>query len=201
MGIKAGIVPILLASAVALTGCSSATTSEAPQSSAGQSASGSVNAMLTSLNIDTTSARTIVDGLDALPLEERPSDLMASVQPRAVVLQPGAPDEQVLPFQADEFYLSIAPFREQTHACTFHSLTTCVGEMQSEEVSIKVADAATGDVVVERETRTASNGFVGVWLPSGGEFVVTITSGDQSAEAAVSTGDGDLTCLTTMQLT
>ena len=60
--------------------------------------------------------------------------------------------------------------------------------------------AASGEVVVSKDTTTADNGFVGVWLPRGGEFSVRIDSDQGSAEQTVKTGDEDPTCLTTLQL-
>lgn len=201
MGIRKFSVPALLAAALLLSGCSAVSSSEGSQVAAGLSADAPVGASLAELGIDTASARSIVDGLEALPLAERPADLMASVQPTQLVLQPGTSGELAVPFAEDDFYLSVAPFREQTHACSFHSLTTCVGEMQDESVSVSVVDAVTGEVVVDSEMRTEANGFLGLWLPAGRAFELTIEADGQTAQSTVDTGDKGLTCLTTMQLT
>lgn len=123
-----------------------------------------------------------------------------SVLRTEVRLQPGTPDEQSLPFAGDEFYLSIAPYQSQTHTCEFHVPTSCVGEMQAADVQLRITDTATGKVVVERDATTGDNGFVGVWVPRDGEYLVEATAGGVYGEQTVRTGDTDPTCITTLQL-
>lgn len=101
----------------------------------------------------------------------------------------------------DRFYLSVAPYIEQTHECYFHSLTTCTGELQNADVHVTVTDATSGEVVLDEDLTTEANGFVGIWLPRGIEANLTVTYEDASATTAISTvTDSDATCLTTMQL-
>lgn len=142
----------------------------------------------------------LVETLDALPLDERPVDLMASVRSEGVQVTSAEGDAAWVPIEED-FYLSIAPFREQTHPCGFHSLTTCQGELANTPVTISVRDVATGDLLREEELTTAANGFVGLWLPRDGQFSITVVSAGESATTVVSTGVDDPTCLTTLQLT
>ncbi|MFS4491238.1 CueP family metal-binding protein, partial [Dietzia kunjamensis] len=47
---------------------------------------------------------------------------------------------------------------------------------------------------------TYDNGFLGLWLPRGITATLTIDHDGRTATAPISTGDDDLTCLTTMQL-
>lgn len=191
MGIRTALLP-LLAAALVLTGCAS---SQAPQADEPPAALEQIAA----LGIDTTDAKSIIEGLDTLPLANRPSpdDLVASVGPNELVLQPG---NVTLPIGDAGFYLSIAPYVEQTHPCAFHSLTTCLGELQNTPVELTITDTATGDVVLSDITATADNGFVGVWLPHDGEFDVRVVGAEGTAEQRVTTGAEDPTCLTTMQL-
>lgn len=183
---------------IGLAGCASAT-QPAANSTANEIA-GPVDQVLESLNLDATNPEAIIDTLDAMPVAERPNDLIASVLPTSLQLQPGSPDEVSIPLSGENFYLSIAPFLTETHPCTFHSLTTCLGELQNTPVELTVTDAASGEVVLSKHTSTADNGFVGVWLPRDGEFSVRIDSAQGSAEQIVGTGDEDPTCLTTLQL-
>lgn len=191
MGIRSALLP-LLAAALLLTGCASAQTpaAEGPPMAVDQVAE---------LGIDTSDAKSIIEGLDTLPVANRPSpdSLIASVRPNELVLQPG---DVTLPINDSDFYLSIAPYVTQTHPCDFHSLTTCLGELQNTPVELTVTDAETGEVVLSEVTATADNGFVGLWLPRDGAFDVRIVGEQGVAEQQVTTGADDPTCLTTMQL-
>lgn len=191
MGIRSAVLT-LLAGALLLTGC---TTAAEPETEAPAAALEQVAA----LGLATDDAQAIVEGLDRLPVDKRPSAdaLIASVRPTELVLQPG---DVTLPLADAGFYLSIAPYVNQTHPCDFHSLTTCLGELQNTPIELTVTDTKTDEVVVNEITATADNGFVGVWLPRDGEFDVRVVGEQGVAEQRVTTGDTDPTCLTTMQL-
>ena len=201
MGIKKVAVALSLLAALGLAGCSSTdATTDQGSTSTEASSQRSIDEILGSLNVDTADSKKLIEALDALPLADRPEDLIASVLPNGVQLQPGQADETFLPVESDDFYLSIAPYVSQTHPCSFHSLTTCVGEMQNVPVELNITDAKTGEVVLAEQRTTADNGFVGVWLPRNGEFKVSVKSEQGVAEQIVTTGQNDPTCLTTMQL-
>ena len=40
----------------------------------------------------------------------------------------------------NEFFVSIAPYVNQTHPCTDHSLTSCQGEMIEKEFDVYIED-------------------------------------------------------------
>jgi len=214
--------------AVALSGCAApqapAPQSPAPQSSAesgagsssatdsGSAAQGDPIALLASFGIEAGSGSAggadsdqadpaaIVATLDELPLSDRPEDLATSITATELRIQPDTPDEATVPLEGDDFYLSIAPYRDETHPCTFHSPTGCVGELRSTPIELRVTDAESGEVVVERAAETADNGFVGLWLPRDREYEIEVVSdGDRGIET-VRTGDGDPTCITTLRL-
>lgn len=150
-------------------------------------------------------ARQIIDQLDAQPVADRPADLLASVQPDELVLTD--PSDRTgettttLPMPDDEFYLSVAPYRDQTHNCVFHSLTTCQGELSGQDIEVTVTDDQTGQVILDDTRTTFDNGFVGLWLPRDTTGTLTIRYDGSEATSPVSTGEDDLTCLTTMRLT
>jgi hypothetical protein len=123
---------------------------------------------------------------------------MASVRPDQ--LQLSDDDEKVtLPMPGDRFYLSIAPYRDSTHECHFHSLTTCQGEMGDQDVHVKVVDAS-GQVLVDKEAVTNPNGFVGVWLPKGSSGTVEVSTPRGTGAQSFSTADDDATCMTTLRV-
>jgi len=146
-------------------------------------------------------AREIIDLLDAMPTAERPDDLMVSIRPNELVITDAAQRETLLPMPDDQFYVSIAPYKDQTHDCYFHSLTTCAGEILNSDVHMLVTDADSGDVLIDETRTTFDNGFVGLWLPRNIDVTVAIEYDGRSATTDLSTSsDDDATCVTTMQL-
>jgi len=198
----------LLAGGLALAGCStdSGTSGDAAAGVSSPSAAQPTTTpddILASHGLAGQDAPAVIDALDALPVSERPDDLMASVRPGALMLSDDQGREASLPLPEDRFYLSIAPYIDQMHECHFHSLTTCHGELGDTDVHVRVTDDATGEVLVDDTVRTFDNGFAGLWLPRGVEAATLVVEADgRTATAPVSTaGEEDATCLTALQLT
>jgi hypothetical protein len=99
----------------------------------------------------------------------------------------------------EEFFLSIAPFQNATHPCTYHSLTGCQSELTDTTFDVYIEDAD-GNIIVNKEMTSFNNGFIDIWLPRNEKFYVTISYQDKEAKAELSTFDDDPTCITTMQL-
>lgn len=176
--------------ALTLTGCSP---SQQAAESPGDSAS-----LLEAFGLDGMTAAQIIDHLDRLSDAERPVDLMASVRTDELVLSAGQ-EEIALELPEDRYYLSVAPFIEQTHDCFYHSLTTCRGELPSAVVQLRATDSD-GTVLVDQSATTYDNGFVGVWLPRALEGTIDVTYGDLRGQTAFSTAGDGPTCITTLQL-
>ena len=205
-----------------MTSCASPAPSSSPSSfpapGTGASASASAEVDATAAASDTVEsvldrhglahldARRMIEALDAMSVVDRPANLLASVHPAELVLtvptwtDGSTTTTRSLPMPDDEFYLSVAPYRVQTHDCTFHSLTTCLGEMPGQDVEVTVTDGDTGQVILDETRTTYDNGFVGLWLPRDLDGTLTIRQGDAEATSPISTGEEDLTCLTTMRL-
>lgn len=166
------------------------------QSTAGDSASH----WLSEYGLDGLDGREIIARLDAMPIADRPDDLMASVKTDALVLSGAGGKEASLDLPDDEFYVSIAPYVAKTHDCYFHSLTTCVGELGNEDIELTITNAADGAVLVDDVVRTNDNGFAGFWLPRDIDANLTVTQNGRTATIPISTRDGDPTCITTAQL-
>lgn len=179
-----------------LAGCSTPAAEAPPASSAS-----SDSTIQAEYGFEGMDAEQIVDHLDALPIADRPANLMAAIYPDELLLTDGKNPDLSLPMPEDKFYVSFAPYVDQTHECYFHSLTTCTGEMQTEDVNVTVTNETSGEVLIDEEMQTQQNGFVGLWLPRDIEATIDVAQDDLSASATVSTSnDDDLTCLTTMQL-
>lgn len=162
--------------------------------------SGDDPGVLESHGLDGLTGRELAEELDAAPVEERPTDLIASVEPDAVVVTDEQGQEESVPLPEDEFYVSVAPYIDQTHDCFYHSLTTCLGELQNQDVEVTVTEEGTGEVLVDETLKTYDNGFFGLWLPRGIDAEMTIEHEGLSSTTSLSTGEDDPTCLTTSQL-
>ncbi|QDO90505.1 hypothetical protein FNH13_18005 [Ornithinimicrobium ciconiae] len=155
--------------------------------------------LLTTHNLVGMEATEIIDHLDRLDVEDRPADLMASVHFDELQLSAGI-EQLNFDLPDDRFYLSFAPYVNQTHECYYHSLTTCLGELRNENLQVSVTNEA-GNVVVDEEVTTFDNGFVGLWLPRDLTGTLRVSAADGTGQVSVSTRADDPTCLTTMQLT
>lgn len=199
----------LAATGIALTGCSTGLQTTPSQASPSQSTStpstdaGSeavAQELLAVHDLAGLDVREVIARLEATALVDRPDDLLASVHTDTLVLRDAGGREGRLPLPEDAVYVSIAPFRDQTHECHFHSLTTCVGELADTEVRVTLT-TDDGSIVVDETRRTQDNGFVGVWVPRGLETTLTVESRGLIGSVPLSTtSPGDRTCITDLQL-
>ena len=140
----------------------------------------------------------IIDKLDHMPKEERPSDLHASALPNELVLT-SEQGQASLPLPEDKLYVSIAPYMTQTHDCFNHSLTTCTGELSKEDIHVTITDDA-GKELVNEDTTTFDNGFIGYWLPADKKGTITIEQDGKTGEVPLDTTEEGATCITTLQM-
>ena len=125
-------------------------------------------------DLEGLSAREVIDHLEALPLPERPQDLLTSVLPESLSLSDATGTEISLPLPEGESYISIAPFVEATHECFFHSLTTCPRRAAGDGDRGDGDRPADGTTLLDEVRATAPNGFLGLWLPRDEELTVTL---------------------------
>ena len=160
---------------------------------------GSAEEMLADLDLADEDVTGVIDHLDRLPVDERPTDLMASVQPDELVLTDGQ-QEATMALPKGKSYVSIAPFVDETHDCFYHSLTTCLGEMSGEDVDVVITDSETGEAVVDESTTTFDNGFVGFWVPSDITGTIEVTAEGRTGATEFSTRSDGPTCVTDLKL-
>jgi len=169
---------------------------------AGPSAdAGSDHSLVVEHDLDGLDAREIIKRLDTTKVSDRSSELIASIEPEQLVLTDDQNKQTTLPMPKDEFYVSIAPYRGQTHECYFHSLTTCRGELVNTDVDVTVVEATSGGTILDETLTTYDNGFVGIWLPRGIDASLTVSAEGRTAKQDISTRADDPTCLTGFQLT
>ncbi|WP_087974104.1 CueP family metal-binding protein [Oceanobacillus rekensis] len=123
----------------------------------------------------------------------------ASITSHQLMVNDNNGNELVYDLPADDFFVSIAPYVNETHPCTNHSLTSCQGEMTEEVFDIYIEDME-GNVIIDETMKSQSNGFVDLWLPRDKTYRVKIKHEGQMIESELSTFKGDKTCITTMQL-
>src|SRR5690625_6138388 len=140
----------------------------------------------------------IIDELDRVPLAERSTELIASVLPDRLVLS-SETEELAMQLPEDSFYLSIAPYVEQTHECYYHSLTTCVGELSEVDVDVTITDHSS-EVLGDEQRATFDNGFVGVWVPTGTSGTIEFSYEDMTGTTEFATDAQAATCITDIQL-
>ncbi|MNW55090.1 hypothetical protein D3C74_327320 [compost metagenome] len=123
----------------------------------------------------------------------------ASITSSQLIVDGDTADSKTYDLPKDEFFVSIAPYVNQTHPCEIHSLTGCRGEMSEQEFQVNVTDA-NGNTVLDQKMTSQANGFIDLWLPREQTYLVQVSYDGKTAESEISTFDGDQTCITTLQL-
>lgn len=126
-------------------------------------------------------------------------DESASITSTQLIVTDDKEKETVYELPEDEFFVSIAPFVNETHPCTNHSLTGCQGEMINQDFDIYIEDTE-GNIILDETKQSLENGFIDLWLPRDKAFRVKITHEGKEVESEISTFRDDGTCITTMQL-
>jgi hypothetical protein len=193
------VVSVLTMAGCADTGDSAPVTGPDGATVASAAVSAGTKPLLARYGLEGKSTVEVVDRLDRWDLQQRPADLKASVRAGELLISGGG-QEHSLPLPADRFYLSVAPYLQQTHDCFYHAPTGCKGELAGKQVQIKIVNDADGTVLVDESRTTFANGFVGFWLPRNITGTLRITADDKAAKSTISTGEDAPTCLTTLRL-
>lgn len=141
----------------------------------------------------------VIDYLNALPVTNRPRDLLATVRPDQLVLTTSQ-REINLDMPREAFYICIAPFIHETHNCFHHGLTTCLGELRNAPVHVTITEEDTGNVLVAEQVTTCDSGFLAYWLPRDLSCAIEITQGEFRGRSSFHTGAAGPTCLTDLRL-
>lgn len=158
-----------------------------------RSTNNSGTAFLEKYELDGLSVEEIVYALDSTTAD--PAGLSSSITSEYLILSDDS-GEVKLALPEDKFYLSFAPYINNTHPCATHSLASCQGELVNEEVGATITDGE-GNDIFKADATTMENGFVGVWLPRDIEGTVTVLYNGLTAQAPITTFAGSDTCLTT----
>jgi len=179
---------------LALTGCSAADPEPTADGTVSQ------DTFLTTQGLAAMDAVEIIDHLDRQKVTERPTDLIASVRADELLLS-SDDQEVVVDLPDNQTYVSVAPYITSTHDCFYHSLTTCLGELDNEDIQVTITDEATGEVLIDEQTTTFDNGFVGFWIPDEATGTIEITHQGRTGVTEFSTTEDGATCVTDLRLT
>ncbi|MEL4357474.1 MULTISPECIES: CueP family metal-binding protein [unclassified Luteococcus] len=190
---------LLAVGLLSVSACSAGQAPQADQPAASAPASASSgDDVLERLGVQGKDAVATIDALDRSQ-DKRPIEgLKASVKADQLVLSDST-GERSLPLPADEFYLSIAPYLQTTHECFAHSLSGCQGEQVNKKMHVVITDQ-TGKKLVDEDVTTATNGFVGFWLPRDVKGTVTATMDGKTGSVPFATNSDSPTCLTTLRM-
>ncbi|MEG0473955.1 MAG: CueP family metal-binding protein [Solibacillus sp.] len=127
------------------------------------------------------------------------TDEQASITSTQLIVTDKEGNETTYELPEEEFFVSIAPYINQTHPCTNHSLTGCQGELVSQEFDVFIENEK-GEVIVDEKITTLENGFFDLWLPRNQAYIIQIEQDGKKVEGGITTFEEDGTCITTLQL-
>lgn len=88
-----------------------------------------------------------------------------------------------------------------SHDCFYHSLTTCLGKLDNEDIQVTITDEATSEALVNEATTTFDNGFIGFWLPDDATGLIEVSYQGRTGTTEFSTTDDGVTGVTYLRLT
>ncbi|KEK11670.1 hypothetical protein EP18_10960 [Lysinibacillus sphaericus] len=130
---------------------------------------------------------------------DKTKDESASITSNQLILTDKKGKESAYALPEDEFFVSVAPYINETHPCNNHSLTGCQGELVNKEFAVYIEDSK-GNVLVDESMKTLANGFIDLWLPRDQTYNIKLEHKGKTVESTFSTYKSDGTCITTMQL-
>lgn len=126
------------------------------------------------------------------------AEMQASVYHDHLLIINGDEKQEVRLAEKD-FYLSLAPYIQDTHICFIHSLTGCIGELKNTDIHVTIVDE-NKQVIKDETMKTLNNGFVGIWLEKDKKYIITIEKDGLTSSEEIKTFKDDATCITAMQL-
>lgn len=130
---------------------------------------------------------------------DKTKDESASITSNQLILTDKEGKESAYALPEEEFFVSVAPYINETHPCTNHSLTGCQGELTNKDVAVYIEDSK-GNVLVDETMKTLANGFIDLWLPRDQTYNIKMEHKGKTVKSSFSTYESDGTCITTMQL-
>ncbi len=135
----------------------------------------------------------MVAQLDAQTLD--PERISAGILETELVITTEDEGTVRYPVKEGQFYISIAPYIDNTHPCHNHNLVTCRSELAGETIEV-VVRTLDGDVVIDETVQLYDNGFKGFWIPADQEYNIAVYYDGLSVETTIETFEDSGTCIT-----
>ena len=103
------------------------------------------------------------------------------------------------PLPANEMYIAVAPYINETHECSTHYPSSCNGEIK-EKTFVVTAKDDKGNSIFSGNQTTMKNGFFELWLPRNLTISLHIEYNSLSGDEVIGTFDSNKTCITTIRL-
>ncbi len=98
----------------------------------------------------------------------------------------------------NEFYISIAPYINNTHPCIYHNMLTCQGDLTNQNLNVIIT--LNEEQIINGEFTTYDNGFIGFWIPKNEEVEITIEYQHLFGVMHFVSNESASTCVTNMRL-
>ncbi len=150
-------------------------------------------AVLEKYGLDGLSVIEMVNALDSRT--DEPAGLSVSITPTTLKLYDND-KEFDFDLPKDQFYVSFAPYINQTHPCTQHNLVFCRSELVNQVMHVTITKTD-GTVLLDEDKTTMANGFIGLWLPKNIEGTLKVDYNNLTVTIPLTTNDTSDTCITT----
>jgi len=135
----------------------------------------------------------LVQGLDSNDINK--PNLSASITGTHLLLA-NADKSVKIPLSNDKFYVSFAPYINNTHTCSNHNLITCTSELKNESFHVLILDE-TGKAIIDKYVQSMDNGFIGMWMPKNITGKLIVSYNGLKASTNITTFNDSNTCITT----
>lgn len=139
----------------------------------------------------------IVELIDTLENDSYGSKVQASIGEDTLALNLEG-EAYAFSIPNDFFYISFAPYINQTHECYTHSLTGCQGELIYKDMLIGIYDSK-GNLIEEKTMNTGDDGFIGLYLDRFVQYQIKVSYQGLNSQFLVDTSS-DQTCFTEERL-
>jgi len=148
---------------------------------------------LETYGLKTDDVRVLIDQLEN---QEQADAIQASITHQEVIVYANNQTYNIA-LPEDMFYISFAPYIQNTHPCYTHSLTGCQGELVNQMIDIDIYDD-TGNLLESKQLSTGQDGFIGLYLNKGQSYRLEVSMNGLQASF---TTRPDQTCYTEVKLT
>lgn len=185
---------LFLISIITLTGCVNDNTTTESKNNIVEKENTAIDNSDTSVN-QTSDIKTLVNDYSS----RNKTAQRASISSTTLTVTEEDGTESVIDVSKEDFFVSIAPYIENTHPCETHNLIGCKGELANKDFTVYIEDS-NKNVVVDKVITSHPNGFIDLWLPRNTEYSAKIEYEGKVSEFKFSTFENDNTCISTAQL-